>query len=123
MTTTIDGLRLRRALGRNAWLPPEPFGPDGWLLDSRFDAARVIVTSWRDDGIDWTHASMSHADRVPTYDELCLLHRAVWGDDGWAYQVHAPREAHVNLHAYVLHLWGRADGRAVLPNFGKYGTI
>lgn len=71
---------------------------------------------------EWMHASLSLQDQMPTYDDLVLLHKAVW-PDGWAYQVFAPPEHHINIHAYALHLWGRPDGRAELPNFGENGTI
>lgn len=59
---------------------------------------------------------------MPTYDDLCLLHRAVF-KDGYAYQVFAPPSRHVNIHQYALHLWGRSDGKPVLPEFGCEGTI
>lgn len=60
---------------------------------------------------------------MPTYDDLVMLHRAVFGLDSYAYQVFAPQRQHVNIHNFALHLWGRADGRAVLPEFGLQGSI
>lgn len=111
--TTIDALRIRAVLGRKTWTVPRPFGEDGWHLTRIDGGARVVVTVYsnEDDGTEWIHASMSHPDSDPTYAELQLLHRAVWGRGGWAYQVFAPAEAHVNLHDHALHLWGRQDGR------------
>ena len=49
------------------------------------------------------------------------MHRAVF--PGYAYQVFAPPESHVNIHGNALHLWGRADGKPILPEFGDMGTI
>lgn len=92
----------------------------GW--DSVDGTARVIVTAAEHDGQEWVHASMSRVGEMPTYDDLVLLHRAVFGE-GWAYQVFAPAEHHVNIHAFALHLWGRADGKPTMPNFGELGTI
>lgn len=120
--TTVNGLRLRKALGRITWLVPERFGPDGWVMDSWDGESRVIVTAADHHGCEWIHASISHTNRMPTYDDLVLLHQATFSD-GWAYQVFAPAEHHVNIHAYALHLWGRADGKPALPNFGEMGTI
>lgn len=122
MPTTVDGLRLRRVLGRATWRVPERFGPDGWSMDSLDQDSRVIVSVADFDGSEWIHASISHPDRMPTYDDLVLLHEAAFRD-GWAYQVFAPAEHHVNIHAHVLHLWGRVDGKAAMPNFGAMGTI
>lgn len=124
MPTTIDILRVRRILGRDEWLPPEPFGPDGWRLISRAgDCSAVVSAAPMDDGAVWIHASMTRPGRVPTYAEMCQLHRAVWGDAGYSYEVHPPRSQHVNIHEHALHLWGRADGRPVLPEFGMAGSI
>ena len=75
------------------------------------------------DGTTWLHASLALTDRSPTYDELVILHRAVFGRRRWAYQIFAPEAAHVNLHAYALHLWGRVDGKPAMPNFGASGSI
>lgn len=127
MSTTIPALVIRKRLGRDLWLPPEPFGPDGWRFDSRGGAARIIVSAGpAPDGSpgDWWHASMSVQDQaaLPTYADMVTMHRAVWGDDGWSYQVMSPTSKHVNI-GEVLHLWGRPDGRACLPNFGALGTI
>lgn len=71
----------------------------------------------------WLHASISLQERMPTYEDLVMLHKAVWQDDGWSYQAFAPKSAHVNIHEFTLHLWGRPDGRPELPNFGAAGSI
>lgn len=122
MPTTVNGLRLRKTLGRTTWLVPSRFGFNGWIMDSWDRQSRVIATAASLDGTEWIHASISHIDRIPTYDDLALLHEAAFGD-GWAYQVFAPPAHHVNIHEYALHLWGRSDGKPALPNFGEMGTI
>jgi hypothetical protein len=123
--TTLDPLGIRRRLGRKQWSVPEPFGPDGWIIDDHTDA-RVIVTAAEHQVAhefqEWWHASISRIHQMPSYEDLALLHAAVW-PDGWAYQLFTPPAAHVNIHEYALHLWGRPDGRAMLPNFGEAGSI
>lgn len=117
---TIDGLKLRRVMGRVEWRAPEPFGPDGWRMDSYGTTGRVIVTTTPPlaDLSVWHHASMSWRDRLPTYEEMGQLHRAIWGRDGWAYHVFAPEDSHINIDENTLHLWGIADGRPIMPDFG-----
>ncbi|KAB7753698.1 hypothetical protein MMUC44124_24195 [Mycolicibacterium mucogenicum DSM 44124] len=89
----------------------------------RNGTSSVIVSAAPFDDVWFIHASMSHIDRLPSYDELKALHQAAFGD-GWAYQVFAPPADHVNIHAYALHLWGRADGASCLPDFTcGMGTI
>lgn len=119
--TTVDALRMRRVLGRDRWGPPTPYGPDGWITSSL--TGTVIATRCPLDGVDWIHASIAFNDTMPTYDDLVLLHKAVFGA-GWAYQVFAPPSEHVNIHQYALHLYGRADGKPALPDFTfGLGTI
>lgn len=125
MADLVDGLAIRKRLGREIWSPPAPFGPDGYhyLTTTEPPRAAIIVTGWHHDGVGWLHASMSRTDQVPSYDDLMHLHRAVWGPTGYSYQVFAPPDKHVNVHEYCLHLWGRADGSPRLPDFAMYRTI
>jgi hypothetical protein len=114
--TSIDGLAVRAALGRRLWGPPTRFGPDGWSFVSLGAPGSTIVSCAQIDGTEWLHASMAFQDWMPSYEELKALHAAVFR--GYAYEVFAPRSAHVNLHRFARHLWGRSDGRPVLPEFG-----
>lgn len=92
------------------------YGPTAeWIMQSEQD-------DWPPDAQMWLHASISRPHEIPTYDDLARMHQAVW-PDGWSYQVFAPASEHVNIHPFALHLWGRLDGRAELPNFGALGTI
>jgi hypothetical protein len=106
-------------------IEPDPFGPAGLSLLIGWHPHRgsVIVTQAEHEGVEWLHASIAYDDRMPDYSDLGVLHRAVFGRRRWAYQVFAPADKHVNIHGYALHLWGRADGAPVLPNFGEAGTI
>lgn len=124
---SLNPLAIRKVLGRAAWGPPSPFGPAGWHFEGVGGRSRIIVSSSPgldpdDPAVEWVHASISRRDRMPSYEDLTTLHRAVFGG-GWAYQVFAPPSDHVNIHEYCLHLWGRADGAAVLLNFGIGGSI
>lgn len=108
-----------------AW-HPSPYGADGWrFIHSRHKASVIVSHSpadHNDDGTQYVHASVGRPDKMPTYKDLTVLHATAFGDQ-WAYQMFAPREHHVNIHHNVLHLWGRADGRPMMPNFGSTGTI
>lgn len=108
VTTSFNVLNIRRVLGRDNWAAPRAFGPDGWSFVN-FDGKSTVVFTAGDslDGVEWVHASIAHADNMPAYSDLKLLHRAVYGD-GWAHQVFAPPSDHVNIHEHALHLWGLA---------------
>jgi hypothetical protein len=113
---------LTRAIGK-----PERFGPCGFsvrLYDSSGVCdGSVIVTQASHGAAEWVHASIARERHMPTYADLARLHEAVFGSRRFAYQVFASADRHVNIHARALHLWGRADGRNVLPDFGAEGTI
>jgi hypothetical protein len=128
VATTIDVLRMRAMLGVRDWHTPVPWGANGWML-RHDDGSSVIVScaTWPD-GAEWVHASMTHPDRTPSYDELKLLHAAVWRGRGYAYQVFAPDDKHIDGledggHPHALHLWGRLDGVNPLPDFAVAGSI
>lgn len=124
MATTSDPLKIRSVLGHKEWGTPTEFGPDGWYFTRNDRTATVIVTAAEYDGIEYMHASIAtvNGETMPSYAELVVLHRAVFGT-GYAYQVFAPPSQHVNIHPTALHLWGRVDGRPVMPEFGSEGTI
>lgn len=113
---SLNALAIRRRLGRENWATPVQFGPDGWRLLHLNGSSSIILTVAPHEGDEWVHASIAHADQMPTYADLKHLHAAVF-EDGWAYQVFAPPSDHVNIHQYALHLWGRLDGKPGLPDF------
>lgn len=101
----VDPLAIRRRLGRHAWRAPVQLAAEQWGFAHQRGDGSVIVSVGPIDDVDgglWRHASMTREGRVSSYEDLCLLHRAVFAD-GWAYQVFAPQQAHVN--------------------FGQFGTI
>jgi hypothetical protein len=134
-TYDYDVLAIRARLGRDRWSPPiaRPItGPTGASF-TRSDSLRSIIVTSSDldpqaggDGTIWLHASIcAHPDDagVPAYEELAALRYAVWGENGWAFQVFAPAANHINIRSNALHLWGRLDGERIHPDFGWAGTI
>jgi hypothetical protein len=100
------------------------YGPTGLAMRLHMPDGRdgsLIVTQADDDGREWIHASIAF-DTDPTYADLQLLHHAVYGRRRFAYQQFVPHTDHVNQHEHALHLWGRADGKPVLP-YAKDGTV
>jgi hypothetical protein len=117
-----DATGIADRLGRG-WSLHSQFGPAGWsFVHDRAPMTIILTDGEHADGRTWRHASVAHAKRMPSYDELQVLHRAVW-PTGWAYQCFAPPSDHVNIHRFALHLWGLRVGEAVLPNFGEAGSI
>lgn len=108
----------------------EQFGPAGLsmrVLERRGRGATyalgIVVSQADHDGDEWLHASLSRPGRMPDYADLVLLKDVAFGPDRVAYQVFPRSERHISIHDFCLHLWGRADGTDVLPDFGAEGTI
>lgn len=117
MASIIDALRVRKMLGAKGWFPPQPWGPDGWCFGSNDFTKSIIASCAWMDGVEWIHASIAYNDgTIPTNDDMQMLHAAIFGE-GYAYQVFPVFEEG------ALHLFGRSDGRPVLPEFGGQGAL
>lgn len=83
----------------------------------------VICSACREeDGRDWAHFSMSHKDRLPTWEEF-KAGKDIFLGNVYAYQVFPPKEKYVNDHPHVLHLFHCLEG-VPLPDFTRgRGTI
>lgn len=87
------------------------------------NGCRVGVSAFAHDGHIWIHASISRRDRVPSYDDLCMLKNVVFGPNRICAQVFECEKNHVNIHPFCLHLWGpNMESVWPLPRFTE-GTI
>lgn len=127
MINSFSPLDIRKKLGRNIWGPPREIVIGQWAF--RTTTGSVIIVSEapypvsdKEPEVDFIHASISHLNRMPTYEDLVMLHKAVF-EDRWAYQIFAPPDRHINIHSYALHLWGRADGKMLHPDFQMISGI
>ena len=90
---------------------------DGWALRQKDGGLRVIVDcEVKDDGNEWIHVSYSRAKETPNHYDTVRVKEAFLGDR-YAYAVFPPSDRYVNIHRHCLHLWARADGSAVTPEF------
>jgi hypothetical protein len=74
------------------------------------------------DGRTWIHCSCAYSDKLPTYNEVCLVKRFFIGTNRKALMIFPEERNHVNIHSYALHLWSAIEGDN-LPEFGIEGTI
>lgn len=120
----IDLSAIARRLG-SYWAAAKPLGEDSWVIDGSHRRVIISIDLSTEPGVPWIHASISYKNAafMPSYRDLKQLHEAVFGD-GHAYQCFVPADEHVNIKGWMtLHLWGRLDGKPVLPNFGREGHI
>lgn len=56
-------------------------------------------------GEKWEHVSVSRRSKMPTYGDMQFAKDLLWDDKLAVMQLHVPKEDHVNVHPYCLHLW------------------
>lgn len=95
MTTPLEWRAVRNFHG-----PP---GSRTWMHLSR--PLTAIVS--RDDGR--LHLSVSHRDRIPTWEELGIARDALLPADLHFVLLHPPRRYWININSRVLHLWESRD--------------
>lgn len=101
---------------------PGADGPGAFKHEGRKLAAICSIAT-EADGKKWAHLSVSHRDRLPTWEELARVKEDFLGTHTKAVQILPPRAEWVNIHPNVLHLFCCLEGDP-LPDFtrGK-GTL
>lgn len=84
-------------------LPREMPNAQAWR-DAK-SGMHIIETREDYDGRDWYHVSMSHTDRLPSYDEMQLVRVCFIGEAHTALQIFPPKSQYVDHHHYCLHLY------------------
>ena len=64
-------------------------------------------------GLGWDHVSVSIGHRCPTWEEMEHVRDLFFRDDETVMQLSVPRDHHVNVHRFCLHLWRPNDGREI----------
>ncbi len=95
MGSGVDGLAAQRI----------DYQADGGNIDTR------LIFSF---GKGWEHASVSHTNENPTWDEMCEIQDIFWNDSETCVQYHPAKSNYVNDHEHCLHIW-KPIGRITLP--------
>ena len=57
------------------------------------------------DGIGWEHVSVSHNNRIPSWETMNKVKEMFFEDDEVVMQLHPSKEDYINNFNYCLHLW------------------
>lgn len=90
------------------WLRRGEF--QGAMVLERHNSIRVLCQVENHHDGKWKHVSISHRDRLPTWDELLMVKDAFFGDT-FVIQILPPKKNYVNVHPNCLHLWQYQDGK------------
>lgn len=83
------------------------------------DLSVIVSVSRENDGKRWKHVSFARAKRMPTIDEINEYKAIFIGEDAYGLMVLPPKDRHVNIHKYCLHLWQCLDDYP-LPEFSGF---
>lgn len=83
-----------------------------------FTKGKLVVVASDDDEYDntgekWRHISVSHKDRLPSWDELRQVRDDFYPADACVIFIFPPVEEYVNFHKTTLHFWWNKDRRLV----------
>lgn len=104
-------MRGREVLSLWGWEGDETCG--AFLIPSCIDRQplKVIASS----GEGWDHVSVSRQNRCPNWQEMEQIAALFFKDDECAFQLHVPRNDHINMHPFCLHWWRPLDQEIPRP--------
>jgi hypothetical protein len=118
MSERVDKFLIAMDIRLPAFWRFDQDSPFGRIYQHTLVPLRVILTGGQElDGKDWVHFSMSHRERLPSWEELTAAKVHFLGDV-YAYQVLPPKAKYININPKVLHLFYCLDG-VPLPDFTR----
>jgi hypothetical protein len=118
MSERIDGFLRAMEVRLPAFWQFDQDSPFGLIYRHTLVPLRIILTAnTEQDGREWVHFSMSHKERIPTWEEFTAAKDHFLGDV-YAYQILPPKSKYVNINPKVLHLFHCLEG-IPLPDFTR----
>ena len=77
-----------------------PDGFNGWLT-IRGQVFFFVCSN----GGGWDHVSVSHRNRCPSWNEMCIVKDIFFRKDECCIQFHPSEDDYVNIHSNCLHIW------------------
>lgn len=72
----------------------------------------AVIFSW---GGGWDHVSVSHKNKVPSWEEMCMVKDIFFDEEECVIQYHPPKSQYINNHPYCLHLWRPQNKEVLMP--------
>ena len=100
---------------KNGYLQIKAEGQDGFggtFYDKKSRCYLNFIMSW---GAGWEHLSVSMPNRIPTWDQMCVMKELFWDDDECCMQLHPAKKDYINHHKYCLHIWKPINDKIPMP--------
>lgn len=62
---------------------------------------RIVASN----GLGWEHVSVSHPNRIPSWETMCEVKKMFFEDEEVVMQLHPKKSEYVNIAKTCLHLW------------------
>lgn len=108
-------MRDFRTISLNSFVRLIESGVDGGAFVVKLPSAPTGLYVIASIGGGWDHVSVSHAKRVPTWQEMERIKRLFFRANETAMQLHVPPADHINNHPNVLHLWRPQGAEIPMP--------
>ena len=65
--------------------------------------------------IGWEHLSVSHKNKIPSWECMNEMKEMFFKDDEECFQIHPKKDNYVNNNEYTLHIWRPEEGMKQIP--------
>ena len=79
----------------------------------RVNGSPVLVIASNGDG--WEHVSVSHPNRIPSWETMCIIKDMFFEEEEVVMQLHPKKSQYVNFAENCLHLWRPIDTEIPTP--------
>lgn len=87
-------------------------GGMGWINLPISKRPLAVIFS---NGGGWDHVSVSHRNKTPSWEEMCMVKDIFFDEEECVIQYHPPKSQYVNNHPYCLHLWRPQNKEVLMP--------
>ena len=85
------------------------FMGSGWVKVHQSKSAKMAAVVFGSNENGMEHVSVSFRDRIPTWEEMCVVKDVFWTEEEACIQVHPRKSEYVNIHENCLHIWRKKD--------------
>jgi len=75
-------------------------GGSGWVTIK----GQIFYVIYSNGG-GWDHVSVSHRNRCPRWDEMCIIKDIFFNKNECCVEYHPAQKDYVNMHPNCLHIW------------------
>ena len=80
---------------------------------------KILATIDGEGDDKWEHVSVSHPNKIPSWETMAKVKELVFEDEEEVIQYHPKKSEYVNLHENCLHMWRPVNRNIITPPIYK----